>query len=62
MIGKRLQPYINDIERRMDKLQTYEFKEEDIIGILNSIQDITDRLEELKDRLHKNLSKYISNN
>ena len=35
MIGKRLQPYINDIERRMDKLQTYEFKEEDIIGILN---------------------------
>ena len=51
-----------DIERRMEKLQTHEFKGEDIVGILNSIQDIIDRLNKLKDQIHTNLSKFISSN
>jgi hypothetical protein len=62
MIEKHIKNYINDANYRLTRIQQLKTNEEDIILLLKDLSGIIEVISDLREKLAKNLDKYIIKN
>jgi hypothetical protein len=62
MIEKHIKNYINDANYRLTRIQQLKTNEEDIILLLKDLSGIIEVVSDLREKLAKDLDKYIVKN